>query len=82
MEIRGIKMQFDKTNKNCLLFFKESKLIYMLALPPVKKGCDVINLSPFLSNGYTFNFEGFILITTEKYRKVFYKGDLALQIKR
>ena len=41
-----------------------------------------VNFSDKLYNGYTFNFDGLILITTKTDRKIYYKGDLIAKTKR
>lgn len=75
-------IKFDRKNSNTILITKDSKPINMISCPPIEKGCDIINFNDKLSKGYTFNFDGLILITTLKYRKLYYKGDLIDKTKR
>jgi hypothetical protein len=74
--------KFDKNNSNTLLIYKENKLINMIALPNVEKGCDIINFSKKLCDGYTFNTNALILITSKNDRKIYYKGDLIAETNR
>jgi hypothetical protein len=76
------KIRFDPNNSNAILIFKKGKLHNMIACPPCQEGCDIINFSDKIDNGYTFNFDGLILITTKKIRKIFYKGNLIAITKR
>lgn len=75
-------IRFSKNNSNLIHVFKNEKLIYMLACPPIEKGCDIINFSDTKENGYTYNFDGLILITTKEDRKLYYKGDLVAETNR
>ena len=76
------EIKFDKNNGNAIHIFKDGTLHNMVACPPTEKGCDIINFSDKLSDGYTFNFDGLILITTKTDRKIYYKGDLIAETKR
>lgn len=76
------EIKFDKDNSNAIHIFKNNKLYNMIACPPIEKGCDIINFSNKLSEGYTYNFDGLILITTKTDRKIYYKGDLITETKR
>lgn len=76
------KIHFDPNNSNAILIFKKGKLHNMIACPPCQEGCDIINFSDKIDNGYTFNFDGLILITTKKIRKIFYRGNLIAITKR
>mgnify|MGYP003511443016 CR=1 FL=1 len=75
-------IKFDKNNSNAIQIFKDGKPINSIACPPIEKGCDIINFSDKLCKGYTFNFDGLILITTIKDRKLYYKGDLIAETTR
>lgn len=77
-----MEIVFDNSNSNVILFKKDGKRIYSIACPPIKKGCDVINLTEDLCKGYKFNTDSFILITSETERKLYYKGDLITETKR
>lgn len=76
------KFEFDKENSNSLRVLKAGKLYHIFACPPTKQGCDVINFSDKLRQGYTFDFDGIIIITTRDSRKVYHKGDLVAETKR
>lgn len=76
------EFKFDKNNSNAIHIYKNNKLYNMISCPPIEKGCDIINFNDKLSEGYTYNFEGLILITTKTDRKIFYKGDLIAETKR
>jgi hypothetical protein len=73
---------FFKDNSNAIEIFLNGKSIYVLVLPPTDKGCDIINFSDTLCKGYTYDFDGLILITTKSDRKIYYKGDLVAETKR
>lgn len=70
------QVKFDEHNSNAIIITQNGKLITMVALPPIEKGCDIINFSDKLSKGYTFNFDGLVLITTKGARHLYYKGDI------
>ena len=68
---------FDVDNYNSLLFYKDNKLVKILALPPTSNGCDIININDDVINkGYTYNFDGIIIITNCYSRELYYKGEL------
>lgn len=75
------KFEFDKYNSNSLRVFKAGKLYHVIACPPTEKGCDIINFSNKLRKGYTFDFDGLIVMTTKDSRKLYYKGDLVAETK-
>lgn len=75
-------IKFDKDNSNSILIFKDEKLYNIIACPPIEKGCDIINFTDKISDGYTYNFGGLLLITTINDRKIYYKGDLIAETKR
>jgi hypothetical protein len=75
-------IKFDKDNSNVILFIKDGKRINSIACPPIKEGCDIINLSGNIYNGYNFNNDSLILITTEIDRKLYHRGILIAEIKR
>jgi hypothetical protein len=74
-------INFDKNNCNAIEIFKDGKHINSIVCPPIEKGCDIINFSDKLC-GYTYDFDGLILITTKKDRKLYYRGDLIAETKR
>ncbi|MFA5366710.1 MAG: hypothetical protein WC333_02400 [Dehalococcoidia bacterium] len=74
---------FDKKNPNCIIIKDlDDKIITYIACPPINNGCDIINFGESLPKGYTYNFDGLILITTPNERKLYYKGNLIAQTKR
>jgi hypothetical protein len=76
------EIKFFKDNSNAIEILSNGKSIYVLALPPIEKGCDIINFSDTLCKGYTYDFDGLILITTKIDRKIYYKGDLVAETNR
>ena len=75
LKVKGYDIVFDKDNPNTILIYKGSKLINLIACPPIRYGCDIINI--FEDNNYShymFNFDGLVLITTPLDRIIYYKG--------
>ena len=66
------KIQFDEENNNLIKIYKDGKLYNSIACPPCENGCDVIRFNAKMSDGYTYNFSGLILITTNRKRKLSY----------
>jgi len=75
-------IKFDENNHNCIIIFKDNIIWKMIACPPIEKGCDIISFNDNLSEGYNYNFDGLILITSKKFRKLYYKGDFIAQVER
>lgn len=75
-------IKFDKDNSNIILFLKDGRRINSIACPPIKEGCDIINLSDKIYKGYNFNNDSLILITTEIERKLYHKGILIAETNR
>jgi hypothetical protein len=73
---------FDKNNSNMIIIKKDDKIVTFIACPPIDKGCDIINFDGIINKGYTYNFDGLILITNIEERKLYYKGDLIAYTKR
>jgi len=76
------EIKFDKNNPNTILIYSNNKIVNMIACPPVEKSCDVIDLNNNLKNGYNFNFDGLILITTKNNRTLYYNGDIIAETNR
>jgi hypothetical protein len=76
------EIKFDKNNPNTILIYSNNKIVNMIACPPVEKSCDVIDLNNNLKNGYNFNFDGLILITTKINRTLYYNGDIIAETNR
>jgi len=76
------EIKFDKNNPNTILIYSNNKIVNMIACPPVEKSCDVIDLNNNLKNGYNFNFDGLILITTKNNRTLYYNGDIIAETSR
>jgi len=73
-------------DNNNLLIFKKNKddriPHYLLAMPPRKNGCDIINIYQHeLCLGYTYNFNGLVVITENYKRKVYCEGILVAKSK-
>lgn len=75
-------INFDNNNPNCIIIKKDGKNVTMIACPPIESGCDIINFSDKLNEGYTHNFKGLIIITTPSERKIYHKGKLLAETKR
>lgn len=77
-------IKFDKKNSNSLIIKKDGKVINYICCPPCKSGCDIISFDKPIIKGYTYNFDGLIIMTSQiKFlwfnktsRKVFYKDVL------
>lgn len=76
------EIKFDRKNSNTIIIKQDNKIINIICCPPIEKGCDIIDFNKKLNDGYTFNFDGLILITTITERSIYYKGDLIDTIKR
>jgi hypothetical protein len=70
------EIKFDRDNSNGIIIKQNNKLVTEIACPSIEKGCDVIDFNKSLIQGYNFDFDGLILITTSTDRKIYYKGDL------
>ena len=68
-------IKFDRKNTNMIVVRKDGKLVTTVCCPPIDKGCDIINFSDKLSSGYTHNFDGLVVITNERTKSIYYKGD-------
>ena len=75
-------IKFDENNSNAIIIKKDGKFINMIACPPIDYGCDIINFSDKINDGYTYNFKGLIIITTANDRKIYHKGELIAETKR
>lgn len=70
-----IRIKFDENNTNVFNIYSENKLIKTVVCPPVEYSTDIITLTVRkVVSGYTHNFDGLVVITSPKYRKVYYKG--------
>lgn len=70
------EIKFDENNLNQINIFKDGKLQTIIACPFTEKGCDIINFSDKINEGYTFNFDGLIIISSSNSRKIYYRGEL------
>lgn len=82
MNFGDYDIKFDINNSNSILIFKGNKCIHIFCCPPIKSGCDIINFSGQLGGHYLHNSESIILITSKKYRKIYYKGKLIGKINK
>ena len=76
---------FDSRNSNSLLIKNKEngRIIKMITCPPIKNGIDIININDeVINNGYTYNFKGFIIITTPYKRKLYCEGKLLAKTRR
>ena len=82
--IENLDIKFDTRNPNAIIIRNKenNKIINVLACPPIDCGCDVIAFGETLCEGYTFNFKGFVLITTPEKRELYHKGNLIAETKR
>ena len=69
-------INFDKSHSNNIIIKKEGKHVTMIACPPIDYGCDIINFSDKINDGYTYNFKGLLVITTPSDRKIYHEGKL------
>jgi len=63
-------------DRNSLIFRKNGKITHRIAIPPCINGCDIISFNEKFSEGYTYNFKGFVIFTTEFKRVIYYKGQI------
>lgn len=75
-------IKFDVNNPNMIIIKKDDKIVNFIACPPIETGCDIINFDCKINSGYTYNFDGLILITNKEERKLYYKGELIASTKR
>ena len=69
-------IKFDKKNPNSIIIKKDGKIIRMIAIPPSKMGCDVIDFNGEIHKGYNYNFDGLIIINKPLGKLMFWKGEL------
>src|ERR1035437_7750308 len=75
-DMENIRIEFK--HRNAINFYNlKGDLVYFLSLPPSNEGCDIITLTPI--NGYIFNFDGLVILTTYDNRELYYKGELLAQ---
>jgi hypothetical protein len=74
---------FDKTNPNNIIIKEDGKLLKLVACPKTNdNSCDIIIFSEKMTSGYTTNFQGLVLFSTEKTRTLYHKGIFVDKIKR
>jgi len=76
------QIKFDRNNSNIIIISKDDKFINWIACPPIKNGCDLINFGAIINKGYTYDYDGVVIITNEKERLLYHKGNLIDKIKR
>lgn len=76
-------IKFDRRNTNVVIINdKNGKNINYFVYPPIKCGIDIVNYSNKQIKNYIYDFDGLVIITTEKERKLYYKGELLDSIER
>ncbi len=89
----GYDIKFNDKNPNALEFRKDGRLCHCIAIPPIDKGCDILTIKsetlenkfkrkPDIRDTYTYDFQGFIIITTEEERSLYCKGELICKTNR
>ena len=69
-------------NINALIIKENGKIITSFAIPPITNGIDIIHLSKNKGSAYQYNFDGFIIISNELERILYYKGKIITRINR
>lgn len=75
-KLKDFEIKFDEKNPNSILIYKDGRLYNMLYSPHIKNGIDVVNFGKDLEAKYNYNFDGFVIITTNYKKKLYYKGKL------
>ena len=72
------KIYFDERNTNTIIIRDDetNRIVTYIACPPISNGCDIIRWGDKINDGYTYNFGGLIIITTEEKRQIYHKGFL------
>ena len=73
-------ISFDHRNAISIKDKETNRLITCIACPPKDYGCDIISFDEKLIQGYHYDFEGFILITTPDKRELYHKGKIIASI--
>jgi hypothetical protein len=73
---------FDKSNINLLIIKENGRIITTMAIPPIINGIDIIHLNKNNGLMYQYNFDGFIVISNEEERILYYKGKIITRINR
>lgn len=78
------KFSFDSNNSNSIIIRNaDNRIIKMIACPPIENGIDIITIdNNLLNKGYNYNFNGFIIITTKRTRKLYCEGKLLAKTNR
>jgi hypothetical protein len=77
-----MEFKFDEDNPNALCIMKDGRIHNMISIPSNDYGCDIINFGDVINEGYTYDFQGLILITTPTSRTLYNKGIVLTQTKR
>jgi hypothetical protein len=80
--MNGYDIKFSINNPNSLEFRKDGRLCHLIAIPPIDKGCDILTFNETIRGNYTYDFQGFIIITTEEERTLYCKGEIICKTKR
>jgi hypothetical protein len=68
--------KFDKKNPNGILIYKDFKLINMVAIPPGRTGCDIIDFDEKDMGKYKMDFDGLVIFSDFKTRRMYHEGIL------
>ncbi len=82
--MKNYDIKFDDNNSNAIIIRNKenNRIVSAIACPSIDSGCDIISYGDTLNEGYTFNFGGFVLITTPEKRELYHKGNLIAETKR
>ena len=73
----GYKISFNSINKNVIdIYNMDDRYITSIVCPPCENGCDIIRYDSVVCIGYTYKFDGLLLITTDGCRNLYYDGKL------
>lgn len=78
----GYDIKFSANNPNALEFRKAGRLCHLIAITPTDKGCDILTFNESIRDNYTYDFQGFIIISNKEERILYRKGELICKTKR
>ncbi len=82
--IEDYKFELQENALNILNINDKGKheLINTIVIPPVEYSTDIIPFDHKITEGYTFDFEGLVIITTPNDRKLYHRGKMIDWLKR